>query len=101
MHFVRRTPRYLLMMLLLGASGCMWWHNFSTYFNTVYLANQHIEAYEAAQRAIVEPNPNGAIALLQHRWLDEEYFIRQKQLREGEASPITPSFSQSLGATRE
>ncbi len=101
MHLVRRAPRYLLMMLLLGASGCMWWHNFSTYFNTVYLANQHIEAYEAEQRAIVPANPNGAIAVQHHRWLDEEYFIRERQLQEGDATPITPSFSESLGATRE
>ena len=80
----------------------MWWHNVATYFNTVYLANRHLDAYEASQRAIVEPNPNGAIALLKHRWLDEEYFVRQRQLRsDGEASPITPSFSQSLGATKE
>jgi len=101
MYLVRYTPRMLLWMLLLGASGCMWWHNFSTYFNTVYLANAHLEAYEAEQQAIAAPNPNGSIALIQHRWLDEEYFIRQRQLREGEASPITPSFSQSLAATKE
>ncbi|HET6401336.1 MAG TPA: tetratricopeptide repeat protein [Candidatus Kapabacteria bacterium] len=101
MELVRRTPRYLLMMLLLGASGCMWWHNVSTYFNTVYLANQHIEMYEAEQRAVAPPNPNGAIAVLHHRWLDEEYFIRQRQLSEGQATPITPSFSESLGATKE
>lgn len=82
-------------------SGCSWWHNFSTYFNTVYLAQTHIEAYEAQQRAIVAQNANGAVAVLNHRWLDEEYQMRQRGLRAGHADPITPSFSQSLSATKQ
>ncbi len=80
----------------------MWWHNFSTYFNTVYLADQHIQAYEAQQRAIVPVSPNGSIALLKHRWLDEEYFIRQHQLAADETpTAIEPTFSQSLSATNQ
>ena len=83
------------------ASGCAWWHNFSTYFNTVYLANRHVEAYEAEQRAVVPQNQNPSAAVLNHRWLDEEYLMRQQGLRSGTAEPITPSFSQSLSATKE
>ncbi len=108
MDLVRRVPRAFAFTFLLGlglalvAPGCMWWHNFSTYFNTVYLANQHIEAYEAQQQAVKTMSPNGAIALQQHRWLDEEYFIRQRDLNSDETpTPITPSFSQSLSATTE
>lgn len=81
-------------------SGCVFWHNFSTYFNTLYLTQTHIDAYEAQQRAIVPPNANGAVAILNHRWLDEEYLMRQVGLRAGHAEPITPSFSQSLSATK-
>jgi TolA-binding protein len=82
-------------------SGCALWHNFSTYFNTVYLAESHVKAYEAEQRAIVPANPNGSIAVLNHRWLDEEYLMHQEGLRTGNLEPITPSFSQSLSATKE
>ena len=90
------------LMLAQGNSGCAWWHNFSTYFNTVYLANEHIEAYEAQQRTVAPVTPNGSVALMQHRWLDEEYFIRQHALTSDETpTPITPSFSQSLSATKE
>ncbi len=86
---------------MLAFPGCMWWHNFSTYFNTVYLAQTHIEAYEAQQRAVVVQNANSAIAVTNHRWLDEEYLVRQTGLHAGHVDPITPSFSQSLSATKQ
>jgi TolA-binding protein len=82
-------------------SGCTWWHNFSTYFNTLYLAQTHLDAYEAQQQAIVAPNANGAIAVLNHRWFDEEYLMRQVGIHTGHVEPITPSFSQSLSATKQ
>src|SRR5207237_3085856 len=85
----------------LFAPGCEWWHNFSTYFNTLYLAQQHLDIYEMQQRAITPPNPNAAAAVQNHRWLDEEYSMRQLGLREGHTPPITPSFSQSLAATKQ
>jgi len=87
--------------VLTVVSGCAWWHNVSTYFNTIYLARTHLEAYEYSQKAITPPNSNGAIAVLNHRWLDEEYKMRQIALRDGRVLPITPSFSQSLAATKE
>jgi len=87
--------------LLLVLSGCTFWHNFSTFFNTVYLAKEHLAAYEEQQKAIVPANPNGAVAVLKHRWLDEEYQMRQRGLRNGSAPPITASFSQSLTATKQ
>src|ERR1019366_5430010 len=70
-------------------SGCAWWHNFSTYFNTIYLAETHLEAYEAQQQAIVVQNANGAVAVVNHRWLDEEYLMRQVGMRTGHVEPIT------------
>jgi len=89
------------LFLLLLTPGCSWWHNFSTYFNTLYLAETHLDAYEAQQEAIVPANPNGAVAVLNHRWLEEEYQMRQLGLRDGHAQAITPSFSQSLTATKQ
>ncbi len=91
----------VILVAFLFASGCAWWHNFSTYFNTLYLAQVHLEAYEAQQRAIIPANANAAIAVANHRWLDEEYQMRQLALREGRSIAITPSFSQSLGATKQ
>ncbi len=90
--------------VVIGASafsGCTWWHNFSSYFNTVYLAQTHLEAYEAHERAIVAQNANGAVAILNHRWFDEEYLMRQVGMHAGRVEPITPSFSQSLSATKQ
>ncbi len=102
-------PRVILSFTLIAAllavvmafSGCSWWHNVSTYFNTLYLAETHVEAYEAQQRAIVAQNTNAAVAILNHRWLDEEYLMRQVGLHTGHVEPITPSFSQSLSATKQ
>jgi tetratricopeptide (TPR) repeat protein len=82
-------------------SGCAWWHNFSTYYNTVYLAETHLEAYEAQQRIIVAQNPSATVAVANHRWLDEERLMRQVGMRTGSVEPITPSFSQSLSATKQ
>ena len=90
-------------LLAIGSafSGCVFWHNFSTYYNTLYLAQTHLDAYEAHERAIVAQSPNGAIAILNHRWFDEEYHMRQVGMRAGHVDPITPSFSQSLSATKQ
>jgi TolA-binding protein len=106
---MRRHPRIIFTITLatvcvagaVAFSGCSWWHNFSTYFNTVYLAQTHLEAYEAQQRAIVAQNANGAVAILNHRWFDEEYLMRQVGMHSGHVDPITPSFSQSLSATKQ
>jgi hypothetical protein len=91
----------LFILLLAGIAGCTFWHNFSTYFNTIYLAQQHIDAYEEQQQAIVPPNPNAAVAVQSHRWLDEEYEMRQLAISNGDVQPIEPTFSQSLSATKQ
>src|SRR5437588_7283871 len=92
--FVKQRRIHLLLTssLLLAISGCTFWHNFSTFFNTLYLAKEHLAAYEEQQKAIVPQNTNGAIAVLKHRWLDEEYEMRQRGLKNGNPQPITPSF---------
>ncbi len=105
LHHPRTTLSLTLAAAFLAGatafSGCAWWNNFSTYYNTVYLAETHLEAYEAQQRIIVAQNPNGAVAVVNHRWLDEEYLMRQVGLHAGSVEPITPSFSQSLSATKQ
>src|ERR1051325_4090908 len=42
-----------IVALLLAIGGCTFWHNFSTFFNTLYLAKQHLALYEESQRTIV------------------------------------------------
>ena len=96
-----RTVAMSTIAVCLLISGCAWWHNFSTYFNTLYLAQVHLDAYEAQQKAIVPANANAAIAVANHRWLDEEYQMRELALKDGRSIAITPSFSQSLGATKQ
>jgi outer membrane protein assembly factor BamD (BamD/ComL family) len=88
-------------LLLLGISGCAFWHNFSTFFNTLYLAKQHLALYEESQRMIPPPNANSAIAVQNHRWLDEEYELRQKAIYEGHAEPVVPTFSHVLTSSKE
>lgn len=97
LHF----SRLLLFLSVLSIGGCAFWHNFSTFFNTLYLAKQHLAMYEEAQRAIAPPNANSAIALQSHRWLDEEYDLRQRALYEGHAQPVVPTFSHVLSSTKE
>ncbi|MDP4244169.1 MAG: tetratricopeptide repeat protein [Bacteroidota bacterium] len=99
LSFVTRHLSLLLLVATIG--GCTFWHNFSTYFNTLYLAQTHLAAYEEQQRTIVAPNPNGAIAVQNHRWLDEEYDLRQRALYEGRTQAVAPSFSRVLGSTKE
>jgi tetratricopeptide (TPR) repeat protein len=99
-----KVPVTLAALFVAGAaafSGCTWWHNFSTYYNTVYLAQTHLDAYEASQRAVVAPNASATVAVKEHRWLEEEYLMRQEGIRTGHVEPITPSFSQSLSATKQ
>ena len=96
--FILHTSYFILLVCV---SGCVFWHNFSTYFNTIYLAQTHLDAYETQQKAIVPTNPNGAIAVLNHRWFDEEYEVRGRALQEGNPDPVAPIFSESLNATKQ
>lgn len=85
---------FLLALSLLP--GCQFWRNFSSYFNALYLAEQHLEKYEAD---LLKPMPvaTGAQAATQRRWLDEEYESRRIQQRMGQRVKITPSFSRAKG----
>jgi tetratricopeptide (TPR) repeat protein len=92
---------FLFAALSISVSGCVFWHNFSTYFNTIYIAQTHLDAYEMQQKAIAPVNPNGAIAVINHHWFDEEYEVRQRALHEGDPDPVVPIFSQSLSETKQ
>lgn len=84
---------FFLLFVTLGGSlsGCTFWKNFSTYFNILYLAQAHLDAYEDQQK---EPPPpmTGGQAVMNHRWLDEEYESRESALRSGKQQKITVSF---------
>ncbi|MFI5264428.1 MAG: tetratricopeptide repeat protein [Candidatus Kapaibacterium sp.] len=65
----------LSLALLIGS--CTLFRNFTTYFNIVYLAQQHLDMYED-QLQKDQVAQNGAVAVITtHRWLDEEYLSRQ------------------------
>jgi len=89
-----------LMLLILGGllvSSCTFWKNFSTYFNLLYLAQQHLDIYEDKQK---EPPPalTGGQAVLNHRWLDEEYETRENARKMGKQMKIVASFVKPRGA---
>jgi tetratricopeptide (TPR) repeat protein len=91
----RLISRFSALLLLLGlssmASGCQFWRNFSSYFNTLYLAEQHLSIYED-EIGNPPPAPTPAVAMQQRRWLDEEYETRLIAKRNGVEMKITPTF---------
>ncbi|MDP4220411.1 MAG: tetratricopeptide repeat protein [Bacteroidota bacterium] len=82
LHRAYRTiyRKNVLILLLLGLSAvasCTLFRNFTTYFNVVYLAQQHLDIYES-QLDKDQVAQNGAVAAITtHRWLEEEYLARQ------------------------
>ena len=88
----------LLLLLSFTATGCTAWRNFSTYFNTLYLAQQHLDIYED-QIGNPPAAPTAAVAVTQRRWLDEEYESRAIAARNGQQIKISPSFVRSITGT--
>ncbi len=88
----------LLLLLSMTATGCTAWRNFSTYFNTLYLAQQHLDIYEDE---IGNPPaaPSPAVAVTQRRWLDEEYESRAIAARNGQQIKIAPTFVRTITGT--
>jgi TolA-binding protein len=97
----RISPRAIAPFLLVALlfSGCGFWRNFTTYFNTLYLAEWHLAAYED-QLASQPAASSGAAAVLSHRWLDEEYETRQAAMRAGRSQKIQESFAPSKNTPR-
>src|ERR1051325_2064824 len=89
-NFTRKNISFLFLAFILVSSSCTPFHNFTTYFNVVYLAQQHLDIYED-QMQKEQVAQNGAIAAITtHRWLDEEYLARQLyKKRTGLAMPMT------------
>ncbi len=79
----------LVFALSLFTISCTFFRNFTTYFNVVYLAQQHLSIYED-QLQNDQVAQNGAVAAITtHRWLDEEYQSRQiYKRRTGLAMPL-------------
>lgn len=88
----------LLLLLSLTTTGCTAWRNFSTYFNTLYLAQQHLDIYED-QISNPPAAPTPAVAVTQRRWLDEEYESRAIAARNGQQIKIAPSFVRTVTGT--
>lgn len=99
-RFSSRPPAMIGLLLLLAftSTGCTAWRNFSTYFNTLYLAQQHLDRYED-QMGNPPPAPTSAVAVTQRRWLDEEYESRLIAARNGQQLKITPSFVRNITGT--
>jgi len=89
----RKNPIILLFLLLSVLSlSCTFYRGFTTYFNVIYLARQHLEIYEEGLQKEQTP-PTGVAAvtamLTTHHWLEEEYFARQLfKKRTGLSMPV-------------
>src|SRR5690348_4026390 len=96
---IRDKASWLLTILLLGAFGCQSYRNFTTYFNVIYDARRHLEAYEDK----LGENPgaqNGAIATVTvHRWLDEEYETRRLYIKRNGYAQAPKSMGQSAATS--
>jgi TolA-binding protein len=88
----------VFMCSIIGIS-CSTYRSFTTYFNVVYLARQHLDLYEdGLQKEQVAQN--GAVAVITtHRWLEEEFLARQLyKKRTGVVMPVN-SLSKNSSAT--
>lgn len=81
----------ILLVISITGSGCQFWRNFSSYFNTLYIAEQHLAIYED-ELSNPPQAPTAAVAMQQRRWLDEEYESRIIASKNGQSLKITPSF---------
>ncbi len=82
------------LLLLSCLPGCAFWHDFTNYFNVLYLALWHLDQYEE-ELTLTPENTTSAVATLSHRWLDEELQSRRTAMEAGLLSKITPSFQKS------
>ncbi len=96
--FSTRAIRLLSTVLIVAAGacaldGCHTFRTFTAYFNVLYLAQQHLDIYEEQMnRQPVVNNETQAQAVQQHRWIDEEYEMRQLSKRNGTVSKVQATF---------
>jgi len=82
------------------AVSCSLFHNFTTYFNVVYLAQQHLNIYEEGLLTAQTASSGAAAAITTHQWLDEEYLARQLyRSKTGVAMPYALLTKNSAGAS--
>ncbi|MEP7234981.1 MAG: tetratricopeptide repeat protein, partial [Ignavibacteriota bacterium] len=89
----RTIRKNSLILLILTFSvltvSCSFFRNFTTYFNVLYLAQQHLDMYEDQIEKEQVAQSGAAAVITTHRWLDEEYLARQLyKKRTGLAMPI-------------
>ncbi|MEI8134536.1 MAG: tetratricopeptide repeat protein [bacterium] len=86
----QKTVALLLLFIISGISlSCSTYRNFTTYFNVVYLAQQHLDLYEESLAAEKTPVSGAAAVITTHRWLDEEYVaLEHYKFRTGSTLPI-------------
>src|SRR5438270_12375534 len=79
--FTKTSRRNILLLPViifsLVAVSCSLFRNFTTYFNVVYLAQQHLDIYEEGLQTAQTAPSGAAAAITTHQWLDEEYLERQ------------------------
>lgn len=85
--YFQHRPWLLVLVLMSIVAGCKPYRNFTTYFNVIYDARRHLEAYE---EKLGEPVvADAAIATVTtHRWLDEEYETRRVYIRRNGYAPV-------------
>jgi len=83
---------FILPVLILSViiASCTFWRGFTTYFNVIYLAQQHLDIYEEGLQKEQTAQNGAAAVITTHRWLDEEYLARQLfKKRTGLAMPLS------------
>jgi TolA-binding protein len=101
-NIYRKNVLILLVLILAGISvSCSTYRTFTTYFNVVYLAQQHLDLYEDGLQKEQTAQSGAAAVVTTHRWLDEEYFARQLyKKRTGLAMPVGPVNKNVVAANR-
>ncbi len=95
----KNLPILLVICFSVFIGSCTLFRNFTTYFNVLYLAQQHLDIYEEQLQKDQVAQSGAAAAITTHRWLDEEYLARQLyKKRTGLAMPIT-SFNKTTIST--
>ncbi len=87
LSYIGHHPWLLFLVLISIIAGCKPYRSFTTYFNVIYDARRHLEAYE---EKLDEPVvADAAIATVTtHRWLDEEYETRRVYIRRNGYAPV-------------
>ncbi|HYM20261.1 MAG TPA: tetratricopeptide repeat protein [Candidatus Kapabacteria bacterium] len=78
---ILKTALALCVVLVFGS--CTFFRGFATYFNIVYLAQKHLDAYEELIGAEATTQNGAVAAAYTHHWMEEELLSYKIRRREG------------------